>query len=407
MIKRNGIELMNERTKNVKLAAETQRISKEKHYISLAGHEVDINVLQDAAINGTVYFDESLPIKAYNVIVPVIEVTNETTASAGLRLSSRGQDVAVLNFASACNQGGGFLSGATAQEEDLCRCSGLYACLKSKPMFYNHNNICDSTLYTDGIIYSPNVPFFRDQYNVLLETPFTLSVITAPAPNMRSMSESEYESMEDTLRKTFLTRAKKVLQVAEAFGHKIIVLGAWGCGAFGNDPQLVATVFTEALAAVPAFEHVCFAVYDTREPPIVYELFSKIMNKKITMAAQPYSHASRLQSIAALKQFLRDSNPESQPNVLFVEDIRFGIVDKFIFDKQKPDKNDIYSNVKIIQKSFDSIQDLVKSIQDKSTILSLSITTIAYKPINDNYHYILIRELKMDKKNMEKYLLLV
>jgi uncharacterized protein (TIGR02452 family) len=72
-----------------------------------------------------------------------------------------------------------------------------------------------------------------------------------------------------------LDRATKVLQIAAAQGHKTIVLGAWGCGAFGNDPGLVAEAFLEALDTVPAFEHVCFAVYDTREPPVLYETFKQ------------------------------------------------------------------------------------------------------------------------------------
>ena len=72
-------------------------------------------------------------------------------------------------------------------------------------------------------------------------------------------------------------RALKILEVAEVNGHKNIILGAWGCGAFGNDPEQIARVFMFALNKFPAFEHVCFAVYDTREPPVVYETFKRII----------------------------------------------------------------------------------------------------------------------------------
>lgn len=277
MIKRAGVEVMNERTKNVKLAKETQEIIKDKFYTSLSGKRVDIAALQDAAVDGTIYYQGALPAKTYPYLNHTLEVVNETTAVAGARLAAQGKDVAVLNFASARNQGGGFLSGAIAQEEDLCRCSGLYACLKRKPVFYNENIMCETNFYTDGVIYSPKVPFFRDQYNLFLEDPFTLSVISAPAPNVRNMSKdtTEHEAFDDVLYTTVLGRATKVLQIAEAHGHKTIVLGAWGCGAFGNDPRLVASAFIDALEAVPAFEHVSFAVYDTREPPVLYESFKE------------------------------------------------------------------------------------------------------------------------------------
>lgn len=280
MIKRAGVEVMNARTKNVSLAKETIEVVKQKHYTSLSGNVVDISALQDAAIAGTIYYKDDLPWKDYAGDGPVREVTNETTAVAGARLAAQGKDVAVLNFASARNQGGGFLSGAIAQEEDLCRCSGLYACIKIKPMFYNENILCESNFYTDGMIYSPKVPFFRDQYNLFLDDPFTLSVITAPAPNVRAMSAetTEHEAFDEVMKGIFFNRAIKILQIAEAHGHDTLVLGAWGCGAFGNDAKMVASAFMEALATVPAFEHVCFAVYDTREPPVLYETFKEVCN---------------------------------------------------------------------------------------------------------------------------------
>ena len=280
MIKRAGVEIMNERTKNVKLAKETQEIIAQKSYTSLSGKVVDISALQDAAVDGTIYYEKELPWKNYREVLAPIEVVNETTAVAGARLAAQGKDVAVLNFASARNQGGGFLSGAIAQEEDLCRCSSLYGCLKRKPMFYNENIMCETNFYTDGMIYSPKVPFFRDQYNLFLEDPFTLSVISAPAPNVRSMSAetTEHEAFDEVMKGLLFNRAVKILQIAEAHGHNTIVLGAWGCGAFGNDPGLVAMSFLEALMQVGDFEHICFAVYDTREPPVIYDTFKKVLS---------------------------------------------------------------------------------------------------------------------------------
>jgi uncharacterized protein (TIGR02452 family) len=273
LIKRDNVEIMNARSGNVKLGKETLEIIKNKKYTSLSGKSVDLADSLDKAMKGTILYQDDvndIPEKQYTSIQPIIEVINETTAQAAVRLLSLGKEnIVALNFASARNQGGGFLSGAIAQEEDLCRASGLYACLKKKPVFYNENILCDDTLYTDNVIYSPEVPFFRNEHNLLLEDPFLLSILSAPAPNIRSMENVD----EDIIALTFNYRAVKVLQIAELHGHKNIILGAWGCGAFGNSPEMVAESFKGALRLVPTFEHVCFAVYDTRDGQPIFNTF--------------------------------------------------------------------------------------------------------------------------------------
>lgn len=277
MIKRNGVEVMNARTKNVSIAKETIEICKNGNYISPNGNTVDIKADLDLAKQFSIYYTDGVPSQAFNVTgptAPVIEVTNETTTAAVQRLQALGKhNVVALNFASARNQGGGFLSGALAQEEDLCRKSGLYSCLKTKPLFYNANIMCDDCYYTNGIIYSPNVPFFRDEYDLFLETPYKFSIITAPAPNLNGMKDGPKDG--EKYSKTLATRICKILDIAAMNGHKTIVLGAWGCGAFGNPPTLIANMFRAGLMVTPAFEHVCFAVYDIREPPTVYETFKE------------------------------------------------------------------------------------------------------------------------------------
>ncbi len=278
MIKRNGVEIINARTKNVSIAKETVRVCKDKHYTSLNGSVVDLSNLLDYAISGTVLYkpDYELPDTDWYAVTPTIEVINETTTQAAVRLSGLGKDnLVALNFASARNQGGGFLAGAMAQEEDLCRKSGLYPCLKTKPVFYNENILCDNCFYTHNIIYSPSVPFFRDEHDLFLENPFTLSIVTSPAPNLNAVKEGE-----DTHKysEVLYVRMIRMLGIMAAHGHKNIILGAWGCGAFGNDPAIMASAFSAALKLVPAFEHVCFAVYDTRTPPHLFDAFRKAFN---------------------------------------------------------------------------------------------------------------------------------
>jgi len=284
MIKRSGVAIMNQRTKNVSIAKETLDIIKQKHYTAPSGKIVNISFGIDFAIDNTKLYpdDEEIAMSEFlpeNLTrTPTIEVVNETTAQAAARLLSDGKtdDLVALNFASAKNPGGGFTSGAIAQEEDLCRASTLYPCLKSKPQFYNKNILCDNCFYTDNIIYSPNVVFFRDQFNSLLENAFVLSIITSPAPCLRNLEKTDNKDFQDVLYTTIYNRAKKILQVAASQGHKIIILGAWGTGAFGNDPEMVASIFKEALKEMPYFKHVCFAVYDERQPPVVYETFKKV-----------------------------------------------------------------------------------------------------------------------------------
>jgi uncharacterized protein (TIGR02452 family) len=272
MIKRNGVELMSARTNNVSIAKETLAALKVKSYTTPSGNHIDISTKLDAAIVGTILYKDILPWKIYSEVVPTIEVFNETTSNAAARLKDLGKtNLVALNFASARNPGGGFLGGAIAQEEDLCRSSGLYPCVKSKPIFYNENILCDNTYYTDNVIYSPNVPFIRGEDLKFLEAPFELSIITAPAPNVRAIENL----LTQEVRAVLLHRAIKILQIAEVHGHKNIILGAWGCGAFGNSPEMVATVFMGALKVVPTFEHVCFAVYDTKPGAPVFEEFKK------------------------------------------------------------------------------------------------------------------------------------
>lgn len=169
----------------------------------------------------------------------------------------------VLNFASANRVGGGFLGGAAAQEEDLCRCSALYRCLERGDAYYRANPACGSPLYTDHAIWSPDVPFCRGEDHGWLPQPFVASVVTSPAPNTRRADEEQA-----LIAATFRRRARQVLAIAAAAPPTTLVLGAWGCGAFGGDAKVVAAAFREALehGHARAFERVVFAVLVRRWP---------------------------------------------------------------------------------------------------------------------------------------------
>ncbi len=200
-----------------------------------------------------------------------VEVRDESSLAAARRL---GPGTACLVFASARNPGGGFLNGAQAQEEAIARSSALYATQTSAPEFYEHHRRETSLLYSDRVILSPDVPVIRDDDGVLLAEPYPVTFLTAAAPNLSAIERNQPPAVGE-VRATLARRAARVLDVAAAHGSRRIVLGAWGCGVFGNDPADVASAFAEALAERPRFEHVTFAILDARPGQPVLGAFEK------------------------------------------------------------------------------------------------------------------------------------
>src|SRR5262249_27235149 len=148
---------------------------------------------------------------------------------------------------SAKNPGGGFLNGSLAQEEALACASGLYPCLLAAPEYYERNRANRSALYLDLAIFSPRVPFFRNDAGILLEKPVLASVITDPAPNAGAVAQNEPRNLQH-VESVLKRRAELILQIAAAHQVERLVLGAWGCGVFRNDPNVVASTFAELLA---------------------------------------------------------------------------------------------------------------------------------------------------------------
>ncbi|MER7164048.1 TIGR02452 family protein, partial [Streptomyces lydicus] len=180
-----------------------------------------------------------------------------------------GGPLAVLNFASARNPGGGYLNGAQAQEEALCRGSALYSCVREAPEFYAAHRADPSPFYSDRVILSPGVPVFRDDRGELLDEPYEAGFLTAAAPNAGVIARQR-PAEAGRVPAALTARAERVLEVAAASGHRQLVLGAWGCGVFRNEPAEVAGAFAAALLGAGRFagwfDRVVFAVLDRREP---------------------------------------------------------------------------------------------------------------------------------------------
>lgn len=193
-----------------------------------------------------------------------VKVTNKDTFSAALdmsRYSSLGE-IAVLNFANPVNPGGGVKYGAMAQEEDLCRKSTLYVSLKSESVseFYQfHKKECDC-FSSHSIIVSPNVEVFRSYNNDLLPYTFSVAVISCAAPIFDGIKKKSYSYDEYT--SLLYERIMGILSICEKMGYTKLVLGAWGCGSFNNDPKLMAKLFYKALCQFNgAFKEIEFAVF--------------------------------------------------------------------------------------------------------------------------------------------------
>ncbi len=234
-------------------------------YVAPSGKQVSFRPQQDAAEAGTrLYTPEQLEVLAPPARADspaVIEVVDGTSQVAAQRLYAELGEVCLLNYASARNPGGGFLNGAKAQEEDLCRCSGLYPCLLTQMTYYEVNRAQSSMLYTDHIIFSPAVPFFAvDGRKPLLEEPYFASVITAPAPNSGPALRRD-PGCGPAIRETFARRWGQIAAVAAEQEQRALVLGAWGCGAFQGDPRVAAETALAALGPWRgSFDRIVFAI---------------------------------------------------------------------------------------------------------------------------------------------------
>ncbi|MEV0204799.1 TIGR02452 family protein [Streptomyces sp. NPDC050788] len=248
------------------IATQTEQIVAAGAYVAPDGREVSIAEAVEAARTGTrMYGPEPVPIPSPPPVARAdthFEVTGESSLEAARRLGGR---VAVLNFASARNPGGGYLNGAQAQEEALCRASALYTCLVGVRRFYDHHRAHRDPFYTDRVIHSPAVPVFRDDRGRLLDTPCAVGFLTAAAPNAGVIRRTAPDRA-DALPRALAVRAERVLETAAAEGYDRLVLGAWGCGVFQNDPAQVAGAFRALLGPggrfARTFEHVVFGILD-------------------------------------------------------------------------------------------------------------------------------------------------
>ena len=223
---------------------------------------------------------------------PNIEICEDTTFHCAQRLMREIEpdhsekqclETAVLNFANAYSPGGGVTNGAMAQEECLCRSSNLYSALTLPYLlrnYYKWNARNTGDMGTDSVIWSPGVTVFKTDDSVPVEMKkkdwFQVNVLTCAAPYYDK--NKKHPVSKEKLWDVFYHRIRNILEVAIANDTDILVLGAFGCGAFNNPPELVAAVFRELLidkGYYRFFSKIAFAIKKNDSANTNLEAFEK------------------------------------------------------------------------------------------------------------------------------------
>ena len=254
-------------------AQDTLEILKRGYYHNSRGERIDIAQQQTAAEENTrLYRPEELleliesPEDGQAAYETACVVNDLTTLDSVRNEYPNDHHLLCLNYASTKNPGGGFLKGARAQEESIARASGLYPCQLKAENYYKSNRRNRSCLYTHHMIYTPSVPVIKKEQGELMDQPVFPSIITAPAVNAGAVHRNEpgnVYKIEPVMRQ----RIDMLLALCRKHGHKTLILGAWGCGVFRNEPADIARLFKDLLFGKynNQFERVVFSVYSRNE----------------------------------------------------------------------------------------------------------------------------------------------
>lgn len=268
---------------NKGMAKDTLEILAKKYYINKDNQKITIEKELEICTQKTVLFSsEDLYEMTENVLSEgnfetKFEVWNFSSLKAILKLAEEEDQhkIMCLNFASAKNPGGGFINGAEAQEESLARTSALYETQLQAWDYYKIHRDMESCFYTDMMIYSPQVPVFRKDKGELLLKPVFCNFITSPAVNAGVVKRQEPERAGE-IYDAMDVRMDKMLALALSQGNETLILGAWGCGVFKNDPKEIVDLFKKHLHGKykNQFKRVVFAVLTKKEEML--KLFEEI-----------------------------------------------------------------------------------------------------------------------------------
>lgn len=240
---------MNRYERNIKVFKENRELSKTKYKEETETLIADTKVYKDPL---------TCKVPEHIGRCEIIFDRNDTITST-LYYTRKGYKVCALNFADALTPGGLVCQGEVTQEEDLCRCSNLYESLikqECRQEYYEYNRDLGSRIYSDRVIYSKGVTILRESLNyTLLDEQLECDIVTCPAPIYLGNKKEYY--------RTIVNRIRGFLRVVATNEVNAVVLGAWGCGAFGGDARLVGKAFSEVLREFKNFDKVVFSVKST------------------------------------------------------------------------------------------------------------------------------------------------
>lgn len=274
---------MTNRQENVLIFKDTERMCRNNAKLVVA--------IRNSRQKQQIFLEKDIIEKGNNKSDKPIEIVVSKKRSLEAAMNYEGQKICVLNFASATNPGGGVTRGSSAQEECLCRCSTLYANLnidKFMKGFYIPHRKAKNYLYNDDCIYTPDVTVFKTDSahpEIMKEEDwYHVNVITCAAPNLRVHAGDYKENTmlnRKGIKELHLKRGRRILDIAKTNGNEVIILGAFGCGAFRNPPEIVAEAYSELLEEYKYdFKIVEFAVYCSPRDEINYQIFKKILERR-------------------------------------------------------------------------------------------------------------------------------
>ena len=276
------------------MSTREERIEVFNDTIDWVNNDPDLRAsIDEAKKNTQVFYENDYPV--FNLPLKKqenISVTSERSFESAIRLHKENPQskIAVMNFANAFLAGGGVTKGASAQEECLCRTSTLYPLIYRNTLrysFYQHHKDLNTPKASDSLIYTEGVVICKTDEDLPQRMPkddwVSVDVITIAAPDLRDKNNmyaplvGNGTYMNDAeLFGYHVKRAIHMLTVAAHKGADTLVLGAFGCGAFENNPAVVSRAYKVALQEFPkVFDRIVFAVYCSPWDKKNYEVFSK------------------------------------------------------------------------------------------------------------------------------------
>ena len=251
-----------------------------KEKARLHNEYVESNLREDVnnSVKNTEVYSNGCSRKEKTTNLPQVFVSNQDSVSAAY--NEKSGKTCVLNFASYKEPGGMFMQGSSAQEECLCHASALYNVLKRLPDYYewNKKNL-RKAMYTNRALYSKDVVFYKDD-KPSEKTKF--DVLTCAAPNFSPGKKYGSVTQEENTR-ALDSRIKFVCDILSENKVDTVILGAWGCGVFGQDPKEVAELFKKHIENGELdVQKVVFAILPGKNLEAFRDVFGDERNQKFS-----------------------------------------------------------------------------------------------------------------------------